>query len=103
MTTSDTTQPTLQVQGVTVPKLGFGTWQIEDDAATEAVRHALELGYRHIDTARAYGNEAEVGKGLAASGLARDEYFLTTKLWRSEYAPEDLRPAAEDSLAKLGV
>src|SRR3954451_17265421 len=103
MSTSETTQPTLQVQGVTVPKLGFGTWQITGDACYEAVKHALELGYRHIDTARAYDNEEQVGRAIADSGVARDDFFLTTKIWIDDFEPDALRAAAEDSLRQLGV
>ena len=88
----------LEIQGTTVPKLGFGTWQIEGPECQEAVEDALAIGYRHIDTARAYGNEAEVGRGIAAAGIPRNEFFLTTKIWREEYAPGDLQRAAEDSL-----
>ena len=79
---------TLTVQGVEIPKLGLGTWQMAGRACERAVRDALELGYRHIDTARMYGNEAAVGRGLAASGVARDEVFVTTKL-----LPQNLRAA----------
>jgi 2,5-diketo-D-gluconate reductase A len=66
--------------GPAMPLLGFGTWQIRGDAAYQAVRHALDAGYRHIDTATMYGNEAEVGRALADSGVPRDEVFVTTKL-----------------------
>jgi len=66
--------------GVRMPLLGFGTWQIRGNAAYEAVRDALEAGYRHLDTATMYGNEAEVGRALADSGVPRDEVFVTTKL-----------------------
>jgi 2,5-diketo-D-gluconate reductase B len=103
MTTIDATMRALEIQGTTVPKLGFGTWQIEGPECQEAVEDALSIGYRHIDTARAYGNEREVGQGIAAGGLPRNELFLTTKVWREEYAPADLRRAAEDSLANLQV
>jgi len=103
MNTIDTSMRALEIQGTTVPKLGFGTWQIEGPEAEEAVRDALEIGYRHIDTARAYDNEEEVGRGLAAAGVERSEIFLTTKIWREEYEPPTLRAAAEDSLAKLGT
>jgi 2,5-diketo-D-gluconate reductase B len=68
----------VEVQGTRVPVLGFGTWLIEGADATEAVRDALEIGYRQIDAARAYGNEREVGRGIADSGVAREEIFLTT-------------------------
>jgi len=103
MTTTNVHGPMLEVQGVTVPKLGFGTWEITGEAATEAVRHALEIGYRHLDTARVYGNEVEVGRGIAASGVPREDVFLTTKVFPSEFRPEKLRAAAEDSLRNLGV
>jgi 2,5-diketo-D-gluconate reductase B len=103
MTTIDASMRALEIQGTTIPKLGFGTWQIEGPECQEAVEDALAIGYRHIDTARAYGNEREVGRGLAAGGVPRQEFFLTTKIWREEYAPDDLRRAAEDSLRNLQV
>jgi 2,5-diketo-D-gluconate reductase B len=103
MTTINASMRALEIQGTTVPKLGFGTWQIEGPECQEAVEDALAIGYRHIDTARAYGNEEHVGRGLTAAGVPRNEFFLTTKIWREEYAPDDLRRAAEDSLAKLQV
>ena len=81
---------TLTVQGVQVPKLGFGTWQVTGAACREGVADALALGYRHIDTARMYGNEREVGQGIADSGVPREEIWLTTKVWPTEAAPEDL-------------
>lgn len=86
-----------------MPILGFGTWQIEGDAAREAVRDAVELGYRHIDTARIYGNERQVGEGLRDSGVARDEMWVTTKVWRDELDPGRLRRSAEASLKDLGL
>jgi len=103
MNTIDASMRSLEIQGTTVPKLGFGTWEIEGPECQEAVEDALAIGYRHIDTARGYGNEEHVGRGLAAAGVPRNEFFLTTKIWREEYAPDDLRRAAEDSLAKLQV
>jgi 2,5-diketo-D-gluconate reductase B len=103
MTTIDASMRALEIQGTTVPKLGFGTWQIEGPECQNAVEDALAIGYRHIDTARAYGNEQEVGRGLTAAGVPRNEFFLTTKIWREEYAPDDLRRAAEDSLQNLQV
>jgi 2,5-diketo-D-gluconate reductase B len=103
MNTIDASLRALEIQGTTVPKLGFGTWQIEGPECQQAVEDALEIGYRHIDTARAYGNEEQVGHGIAAAGIPRNEFFLTTKIARDEYAPDDLRRAAEDSLRKLGV
>jgi 2,5-diketo-D-gluconate reductase B len=103
MNTIDPSLRALEIQGTTVPKLGFGTWQIEGSECQEAVEDALAIGYRHIDTARAYGNEEHVGRGIAAAGVPRNEFFLTTKIWREEYAPDDLRRAAEDSLRNLQV
>ena len=78
----------LQVQGARIPRLGFGTWLLQGDEAYDGVRDALEIGYRHIDTARAYENEADVGRALADSGVDRGEFWLTTKLWTSEFAPD---------------
>lgn len=92
---------TIEVRGVSVPRLGFGTWMIEGSDATEAVRDALEIGYRQIDTARAYGNEAEVGEGLAQSGIAREDFFLTTKIFPGDFEPDALKAATEDSLRAL--
>jgi 2,5-diketo-D-gluconate reductase B len=103
MTTIDASLRALEIQGSTVPKLGFGTWEILGRDCEEAVTDALEIGYRHIDTAQAYDNEAEVGKTLAASSIPRRELFLTTKLWRDEYAPDRVRPSAEGSLERLQV
>jgi 2,5-diketo-D-gluconate reductase B len=91
----------VRVQGTAVPALGFGTWQIEGDDAREAVRDALEIGYRQIDTAKAYGNEREVGAGIRDSGVARDEIWLTTKVPHDEAEPNAVRAAAEGSLERL--
>ena len=103
MTTIDASLRALEIQGSTVPKLGFGTWEILGRDCEEAVADALEIGYRHIDTAQAYDNEAEVGKALAAAGVPRKELFLTTKLWRDQFAADRVRPSAEGSLEKLQV
>ena len=87
--------------GNQLPMLGLGVWQVADGATCEnAVRWALELGYRHIDTAQAYGNEASVGKALRDSGVARDEVFITTKFYPGGKDPV---ADAEQSLRKLGV
>lgn len=96
-----TAETTLTVQGVTIPKLGFGTWQITGPDCVEAVRDALELGYDHIDTARAYENEAEVGQGLHDSGRNRDEIFLTTKLWYADLSAIGVHDQIEHSLRDL--
>ncbi len=101
MTAPNQTTETIEVQGTRVPRLGFGTWQIEGSDATEAVRDALEIGYRQIDTARAYGNEAEVGAGIAESGIDRAEIFLTTKVFPGDFEPGAIRAATEDSLRSL--
>jgi diketogulonate reductase-like aldo/keto reductase len=91
----------LTVQGTEIPRLGYGTWQVTGKDATEGVRDALEIGYRHIDTARAYENEAEVGEGLADGDVDRGDIFLTTKIWLDDFAPSKLKAAAEDSLRQL--
>jgi 2,5-diketo-D-gluconate reductase B len=101
MTAPNQTTEMIEVQGTSLPRLGFGTWQIEGSEATDAVRDALEIGYRQIDTARAYENEAEVGEGIAQSGVDRGEIFLTTKIFPGDYEPEALKAAAEDSLRSL--
>lgn len=89
--------------GVTIPKLGLGTWFIPDDKAAQAVRDAVEIGYRHIDTAEAYENERGVGEGVRNSGVSRDELFVTTKL-RAEYKTHAASVTAIDgSLRALGL
>ncbi|MEU6850008.1 aldo/keto reductase [Actinacidiphila alni] len=86
-----------------MPQLGFGVWQVPDDEAEQAVATALDAGYRSIDTAAIYGNEKGTGRALAASGLPREELFVTTKLWNSDHGA-DLAPAAvEASLDRLGL
>lgn len=94
---------TVTVQGVAVPKLGYGTWLVEGEAAYEGVMDALALGYRHIDTARAYGNERDVGRALADAGVPREEIWLTTKVWRDDAAPGQLQRVFAEQLADLGV
>ncbi|MFI9460443.1 aldo/keto reductase [Streptomyces xiamenensis] len=89
--------------GEEIPQLGFGVWQVPDDQATDAVSSALEAGYRHIDTAAIYRNEAGTGKALAASGLPREELFVTTKLWNSDHGYDDALRAIDVSLEKLGL
>lgn len=90
-------------QDVHVPALGFGTWQLEGPACREAVADALGIGYRHIDTAQAYGNEDEVGRAIAESDVERDEIFLTTKISVSNLRPARARTSTEESLRKLGL
>ena len=89
--------------GVHVPQVGYGVFQIPDDETQEAVEHALAAGYRHIDTAAAYGNEAGVGAAIKASGLPRDEIFVTTKLRNGEQGTEATLKAYDDSCRRLGV
>ncbi|MER7334883.1 MULTISPECIES: aldo/keto reductase [unclassified Micromonospora] len=87
--------------GNTIPQLGFGVFQIEPKDTVAAVRKALEVGYRHIDTAEMYGNEAEVGQAVRESGLDRDEVFVTSKLSNAFHRPDDARRAFESTLAAL--
>ena len=97
-----TTQLTLN-NGVTMPAIGLGVFQTPPDETTAAVVAALETGYRHIDTAAAYSNEREVGEAVAASGVARDEVFIETKVWISDYGYDETLHAFDKSAAKLGV
>ena len=89
--------------GVEIPQLGFGVFQVPPEDAQEAVEGALDAGYRHIDTAAAYRNEAGVGAAIAAAGLARDEVFVTSKLWNSEQGYDSTLAACEQSLERLGM
>ena len=89
--------------GVEVPILGLGTWMIDDDKATQAVRDAVKIGYRHIDTAEAYGNERGVGEGIATCGVDRKELFLQTKLHAEAKTYEQAKADIEQSFEKLGV
>lgn len=99
-----TTIPTLTLRdGLTMPQLGFGVFQVPDDQAQQSVESALEAGYRSIDTAMIYGNERGVGRALAASGIAREDLFVTTKLWIDDHGREAARPALEASLDRLGL
>lgn len=89
--------------GVAMPQLGYGVWQVEDEQAATAVGQALDAGYRSIDTAMIYGNEEGTGRALAASGVARDELFVTTKLWNADQGHDATLRAFDTSLAKLGL
>lgn len=84
-----------------IPPFGLGTFRLKDRVVIDSVRSGLELGYRAIDTAQIYGNEAEVGQAIAESGISRGDLFLTTKIWVDNYAREKLAPSLEQSLAKL--
>jgi len=89
--------------GDTIPQLGLGVFKVDDDVCEQLVLDALEVGYRHIDTAMIYRNEAAVGRALAASGIARDEIFVTTKLWNSDQGTENTPLALQTSLELLGL
>jgi diketogulonate reductase-like aldo/keto reductase len=93
--------PAVQAHGARIPLVGLGTWALRGRVCARVVEQALRLGYRHIDTAEMYENEREVGEGLRASGVKRDEVFVTTKVWPSHFAPRALELAAKDSLARL--
>ena len=86
---------------MTVPAFGLGTFRLKGQVVIDSVSNALDLGYRAIDTAQIYENEAEVGQAIAESGVARDELFITSKIWVSNFASEKLIPSLEDSLKKL--
>lgn len=89
--------------GRTIPQLGYGVWQVEDEVAEKVVGTALQIGYRHVDTAAIYGNEAGVGRAIATSDVAREDIFLTTKLWNSDQGYESAFEAFDASLKKLGT
>ncbi|MGK9271715.1 aldo/keto reductase [Williamsia muralis] len=88
--------------GNTIPQLGFGVFQIKPEDTADAVKTALDIGYRHIDTAEMYGNEKEVGEGIRASGIPRDEIFVTSKLNNSFHEPDAARKAFDTTLSDLG-
>jgi 2,5-diketo-D-gluconate reductase B len=91
----------LQTQGISLPRLGLGTYRMQGDACRAAVESALGLGYRHVDTAEMYGNEEAIGAAIAASGVARSELHVTTKVWNENLAPDAIRRAFDTSLNKL--
>jgi 2,5-diketo-D-gluconate reductase B len=93
----------LQTQGISLPRLGLGTFRMQGDTCRAAVESALALGYRHIDTAEMYGNEEAIGAAIAASGLARGDLHVTTKVWHENLAPDAIRRAFDASLNKLGL
>ncbi|MBC7460006.1 MAG: aldo/keto reductase, partial [Thermoleophilia bacterium] len=102
--TSATTSPTITLNdGAVMPQLGFGVFRVPDDETQRAVETALEAGYRAIDTAAIYENERGVGAALAATGIARDELFITTKVWNTEQGFDSTRAAFETSHEKLGL
>ena len=93
--------PVVEANGAHIPLLGLGTWQLRGRACGRIVELALRLGYRHVDTAEIYDNEAAVGEGLRASGVKRADIFVTTKIWPSHYAPGELERAARECLVRL--
>jgi 2,5-diketo-D-gluconate reductase B len=92
---------TITTQGITMPKLGLGTFNLTDAPGQAAVESALAMGYRHVDTAEMYGNEEPVGAGIAAAGLPRGDLHVTTKAWHDHLAPDAIRRALDGSLGKL--
>src|SRR6188472_3690612 len=91
----------IEANGASIPAIGLGTWELRGRTCARLVEQALKLGYRHIDTAQVYENEREVGEGLRASGTKRNEVFVTTKVWTTHFAPNDLERSVKESLAKL--
>src|ERR1700730_9157654 len=91
----------LQTQGISLPRLGLGTFRRRGEGCRAAVESALELGYRHIDTAEMYGNEDAIGAAIAASRVARKDLHITTKVWNENLAPDAIRKAFDTSLNKL--
>jgi len=91
----------VEANGAKIPSIGLGTWELRGRTCARIVEQALKLGYRHIDTAQVYENEREVGDGLRASGLKRDDVFVTTKVWTTHFAPNDLLRSAKESLVRL--
>src|SRR5688500_1268711 len=98
------TVPTITLNDqTTIPQLGFGVFQVPPEETAATVAQALEAGYRHLDTAQMYQNEQGVGEAIAASGIARDELYVTTKLNNGFHRPDDARRAFDESLARLGL
>ena len=93
----------LHTQGISLPRLGLGTYRMQGEVCRAAVESALALGYRHIDTAEMYGNEESVGAAIAAAGVAREDLHVTTKVWNENLAPDAIRKAFDTSLKKLGL
>ncbi|MEU2926995.1 aldo/keto reductase [Streptomyces sp. NPDC007251] len=95
--------PIILNNGIEMPQLGYGVWQVPDDEAERTVALALEAGYRSIDTAAIYGNEEGTGRAIAASGLPREDLFVTTKLWNADHGYDAALRAFDASLARLGL
>jgi diketogulonate reductase-like aldo/keto reductase len=97
------TAPLIAANGAHIPAIGLGTWPLKGDTCEQAVQVALAAGYRHIDTAAMYGNEAEVGRGIRASAVPREDVWVTTKVWWENLSERALRISAEASLKALGL
>src|SRR5580700_7384162 len=95
------TVPTIDANGARIPAIGLGTWDLRGRTCVQMVEQALRLGYCHFDTAEMYGNEREVGEGLRACGVPRQDVFITTKVWQDHLAPREFERATKASLAKL--
>ena len=89
--------------GIQIPQLGLGVWQIDDAGVPGVVAAAFEAGYRHVDTAAIYGNEAGVGRAIAAGGVPREELFITTKLWNNDQGYDSTLRAFDESMGRLGL
>lgn len=93
----------IEASGARIPAIGLGTYQLRGEACTNLVARAIEAGYRHIDTARMYGNERDVGQGIRASGIARDDLFVTTKIWHDQIGSADLVDSARAAVEAIGI
>ena len=89
--------------GNSIPQLGYGVWKVEDTVATDVVQQAFDAGYRHIDTAKIYGNEEGVGRALAATDVPREDMFITTKVWNADQGFEETLEAFDASMERLGL
>lgn len=99
-----TTSPSVAFHdGHSIPQLGYGVWQVENDVAADVVEQAIRAGYRHIDTARIYGNEEGVGRAVRAAGVPREDLFITTKLWNDDHDRDKALAAIDGSLERLGL
>jgi diketogulonate reductase-like aldo/keto reductase len=93
--------PSIEANGARIPLVGLGTWELRGRTCARVVQQAIRLGYRHIDTAQMYDNEREVGEGLRASGVRRDEVTITTKIWPSHFSPPELERSTKECLVRL--
>jgi 2,5-diketo-D-gluconate reductase B len=91
----------VKANGAVIPIVGLGTWDVRGKTCSRIVEQALRLGYRHIDTAQVYENEREVGEGVRASGIAREQVFVTTKVWWTHFSSGELERSVAESLARL--